>query len=124
MESILQMLFSEENDKFKRVNVTQEFEVSKKPLIDPELIISVGNIAEGQDALIEINANSAFSSQVHVMIDLDVLNIQTVNVVNGFGFLTWEGLKLGNHTATAFWDAIDDLQVEPIPQTLKFILKS
>ena len=102
------MLFSEENDKFKRVNVTQEFEVYKKPLIDPELIISVGNIAEGQDALIEINANSAFSSQVHVMIDLDVLNIQTVNVVNGFGFLTWEGLKLGNHTATAFWDAIDD----------------
>ena len=83
MESILQMLFSEENDKFKRVNVTQEFEVYKKPLIDPELIISVGNIAEGQDALIEINANSAFSSQVHVMIDLDVLNIQTVNVVNG-----------------------------------------
>ena len=76
-----------------------------KVITDPDLSISVANITEGSDAIIQITTNEAFTGDVKVQIG--TANY-TVAVVNGTGSLPVSGLAAGNYTAYAIFDAAGD----------------
>jgi len=70
--------------------------------IDPELIISIANITEGKDAVINIKTHANYTGIIPVQIGNATYN---VNVTNGTGSLAVPGLTAGNYNATAVFNA-------------------
>lgn len=70
--------------------------------IDPELSISIVNITEGKDAVINIKTHANYSGIIPVKIGNVTYN---VNVTNGTGSLAVPGLVAGNYNATAVFNA-------------------
>ena len=83
--------------------------------IDPDLSISVSNITEGENALVEITTNNTFSGNVLVQI---AGNNYTVAVKYGYGNITISDLSVGNYTAVAIFE--EDEIFKPSQKTAEF----
>ena len=70
--------------------------------IDPELSISIANITEGKDAVINIKTHANYTGIIPVQIGNATYN---VTVTNGTGSLALPGLAVGNYNATAVFNA-------------------
>ena len=70
--------------------------------IDPELSISIANITEGKDAVINIKTHANYTGIIPVKIGNATYN---VTVTNGTGSLVLPGLAVGNYNATAVFNA-------------------
>lgn len=70
--------------------------------IDPELSISIANIIEGKDAVINIKTHANYTGIIPVQIGNATYN---VTVTNGTGSLALPGLAVGNYNATAVFNA-------------------
>lgn len=70
--------------------------------IDPELSISIANITEGKDVVINIKTHANYTGIIPVQIGNATYN---VTVTNGTGSLVLPGLAVGNYNATAVFNA-------------------
>ena len=87
-----------ETDVFKNSTASAEFEVYAKELIDPNLSVGVSNVTVGESVLIEIFTNDTFSGNVTVKVNGS--DLRTVEIIEGYGNTVFEGLSVGNYTAT------------------------
>lgn len=93
-------------DVFDSSTVSKVFEVYPKPLIDPDLKVSVENITVGQSVLVEINTNATFSGNVTLKLNSSD-KIYTVKIVDGVGSCTIPDLTVGSYIATVTFDDTD-----------------
>lgn len=73
-------------------------------LVDPALTVSVGNITEGANAIVDVTTNATYTGIVLVQIGQ---SNYTVVVTNGTGSVPVSGLGVGTYTAIATFDATD-----------------
>lgn len=100
-------------DVFDSSTVSKVFEVYPKPLIDPDLKVSVENITVGQPVLVEISTNATFSGNVTLKLNSSD-EIYTVKIVDGVGSCTIPDLTVGNYTATVSFNATDVFKASTI----------
>ena len=111
---------SEANENFTAGEANVAFNVTAKVIppvvLDPNLTISVDDIREGTNAVIVITTNDTFSGIVKVQIGTGNYN---VSVINGTGSYSVPGLAVGNHTATATFEATEAFNASTKNATFK-----
>ena len=103
---ILKYMVAENKDAFDDeefiVYATDAVSVKVSKPMDPNLVISVANITEGDPAVVTITTDAAFSGNVTVTI---ANKNYTVSVVNGKGTIDVTGLAANTYNATAIFAA-------------------
>ena len=112
---------SEASENFTAASANVAFNVTAKVIppvvqVDPNLTISVDDIREGTNAVIVITTNDTFSGIVKVQIGTGNYN---VSVINGTGSYSVPGLAVGNHTATATFEATEAFNASTKNATFK-----
>ena len=87
------------DETFESTAKSVAFEV--KPKQDPNLVVSVEDIYEGQNATVKITADKEFTGNVSIFINWE--NV-LVSVINGAGSHIISGLSIGNYTADVNFD--------------------
>ena len=91
--------------KYESLKVTDSFYVEKTDgLADPNLVIEVASVEEGNPIIVSVKTNNAFSG--NVCLKIDGKNYM-VYVKDGEGKLTIPKLAVGTYTAKAIFNATD-----------------
>ena len=91
--------------KYESLKVTDSFYVEKTDgLADPNLVIEVASVEEGNPIIVNVKTNNAFSGNVFLKIDG---KNYVVSVKDGEGRLTIPKLAVGTYTAKAIFNATD-----------------